>query len=320
MPVSFPLNPQEGDSFESGNTRFSYIGRRWVTAGSSSGSANFFPGEPGATGPKGDTGDIGPAGATGASGATGPKGDTGDAGASVTGATGSTGIDGPQGASGATGPKGDTGDAGATGPKGDTGDAGATGPAGSPGPAGQNGSDAVFNPNLAYSFNNLNFAQVTNQILFNEGRKCFFQGDGGKAASLWMNGQVFEIILGTSNPTNLQVDGAGGNPVLISNGANGNLGVLGSYQQLSDISVKEEIEVIDGALSKVAALRGVTYNRTDVETDRQTGVIAQEVLEVLPEAVTEFDGKLSVQYGNMMGLMIEAIKELKAEVEALKAK
>ena len=230
------------------------------------------------------------------------------------------------GANFAAGPPGATGPQGATGVQGDsiTGPPGpsVTGPPGPPGgvgPTGATGTPAPFDPNLKYTFNDLDFAQVTNQIYFNEGKKCYFQGTAGKAAYLEMNGQVFEITLGISNPTNLQVDGAGGNPVMISNGSNGNLGVLGAYQQLSDQRVKDDIKVIDGALSKVAALRGVTYNRTDVETERQTGVIAQEVLEVLPEAVTEFDGKLSVQYGNMMGLMIEAIKELKAEVEELRS-
>ena len=52
---------------------------------------------------------------------------------------------------------------------------------------------------------------------------------------------------------------------------------------------------------------------------RQTGVIAQEVLKVLPEAVAEMDdGKLTVAYGNMVGLLIESIKELKAEIDTLK--
>jgi len=66
-------------------------------------------------------------------------------------------------------------------------------------------------------------------------------------------------------------------------------------------------------------LNGYTFDRTDIDTPRQTGVIAQEVRAVLPEAVTETDdGTLTVAYGNMMGLMIEAIKELKAEIDELK--
>jgi hypothetical protein len=91
----------------------------------------------------------------------------------------------------------------------------------------------------------------------------------------------------------------------------------------SDIRIKDNIEVIPNALHKVGQLSGYTFTRTDVEDkeERYTGVIAQEVLKVLPEAVqlgaTEED-TMSVAYGNMVGLMIEAIKELKSEVDDLK--
>lgn len=78
----------------------------------------------------------------------------------------------------------------------------------------------------------------------------------------------------------------------------------------SDIRVKTNIKKIDNALEKVKQLRGVTYDRTDIEAPRQTGVIAQEVLEVLPEAVTgSEETQYGVAYGNMVGLLIEAIKD-----------
>ena len=94
----------------------------------------------------------------------------------------------------------------------------------------------------------------------------------------------------------------------------------------SDVRKKKDIVTIDGALDKVNKMRGVYYTR--IETDdpkidpnkRQVGVIAQEVNEVLPEVVTyakDVD-EYGVQYGNMAGLFIEAIKELKAEIEELK--
>lgn len=88
----------------------------------------------------------------------------------------------------------------------------------------------------------------------------------------------------------------------------------------SDKRVKENIVTIDSALNKVTKLRGVTYTRKDTD-DKSTklGVIAQEVLEVLPEIVEKDDkGMYSVAYGNMAGVFIEAIKELKAEVDSLK--
>ena len=91
----------------------------------------------------------------------------------------------------------------------------------------------------------------------------------------------------------------------------------------SDKRVKKDIETIEDALQKVNKLRGVTFKRKDGKSDKvHMGVIAQEVQEVIPEVVTakESDGHLSVSYGNMVGVLIEAVKELTAEVEELKSK
>ena len=95
----------------------------------------------------------------------------------------------------------------------------------------------------------------------------------------------------------------------------------GNVTAYSDIKFKENIKVIPDAVEKVKAMRGVTYTRNDLEDreDRHTGVIAQEVEQVLPEAVREgFNGK-TVAYGNMVGLLIEAIKEQQKQIDELKA-
>lgn len=104
--------------------------------------------------------------------------------------------------------------------------------------------------------------------------------------------------------------------------ASGNLTVSGNVSGFSDVRLKTEIQVIEDALAKVKQIRGVTYTRTDrPDIGRQIGVIAQEVQAVQPELVLEgAEGRLSVLYSNMAGLMIEAIKELAAEVESLKEK
>ena len=91
----------------------------------------------------------------------------------------------------------------------------------------------------------------------------------------------------------------------------------------SDNRFKEDIETIPDGLSKVCKLRGVTYNRIDIENygDRHMGVIAQEVEKIIPEVVKTDKSKekiKSVAYGNMVGLLIEAIKDLKNEVDELK--
>ena len=91
----------------------------------------------------------------------------------------------------------------------------------------------------------------------------------------------------------------------------------------SDIKFKENIQTIDSALEKTLNLRGVYYTRKDKDDKtRKVGVIAQEIQEILPEVVkthiTDDDITLSVDYGNITALLIEAIKELKLEIDILK--
>jgi hypothetical protein len=67
-------------------------------------------------------------------------------------------------------------------------------------------------------------------------------------------------------------------------------------------------------------MRGVYFNKIG-QSNRSVGVIAQEIEEVLPEVVlTDSEGMKSVAYGNIVGILIEAIKELKAKVEELEMK
>jgi len=78
----------------------------------------------------------------------------------------------------------------------------------------------------------------------------------------------------------------------------------------SDRRLKSNIERIEGALDKVCALGGYTFTMNDKPS---TGLIAQEVLEVLPEAVHgSEETQYSLAYGNMIGLLVEAVKELRA--------
>ena len=88
----------------------------------------------------------------------------------------------------------------------------------------------------------------------------------------------------------------------------------------SDVILKDNIDTIDNALDRVKGMRGVFFDRKDNKQQRQTGVIAQEVEPFLPEVVreTKDEKKIkSVAYGNMVGVLIEAIKELNAKVEEL---
>ena len=101
----------------------------------------------------------------------------------------------------------------------------------------------------------------------------------------------------------------------------------------SDMRLKENIVVIEAALQKIQQIRGVMFDWTDEQVAHKggedgyfvrkhdTGIIAQEVEAVLPEVVaTRADGFKAVKYEKLMGLVIQAINELAAEVAELKKK
>ena len=100
----------------------------------------------------------------------------------------------------------------------------------------------------------------------------------------------------------------------------GSVYASGDVTAYSDESLKTNIKTIDGALGKVESIRGITFDRIN-DGSTSTGVVAQELESVLPEAVkTDVHGLKSVAYGNITGLLIEAVKELSAQVAELKAK
>jgi len=93
---------------------------------------------------------------------------------------------------------------------------------------------------------------------------------------------------------------------------NGDIYATGNITGYSDKRAKSDIQKIENALDKIDKLNGYTFTMND---KRYTGVIAQEVLPVLPEAVTgSEETHYAVAYGNMMGLIIEAIKEIKEKI------
>ena len=103
---------------------------------------------------------------------------------------------------------------------------------------------------------------------------------------------------------------------------------VGNVCAYSDIAVKENIVKIDNALDKVKQINGYTFDRIDAKQwneekednvpVRQAGVIAQEIEKVLPEVVNGEEGNKSVSYGNVVALLIEAIKEQQEQIEELK--
>jgi hypothetical protein len=107
-----------------------------------------------------------------------------------------------------------------------------------------------------------------------------------------------------------------GTEFLMSGGYTGNFTATGDVTAYSDKRLKRNIETITNAVDTVSKLRGVNFEK---DGRYSTGVIAQEVEEVLPQVVhTDPDGMKSVAYGNIVGILIEAIKEQQKEIEELK--
>lgn len=141
------------------------------------------------------------------------------------------------------------------------------------------------------------------------------------------------VSYATSNTVQKSGDTMVGSLALPSNGLNvgsgqlqvsgGNVLSTGSFQAnvnvtaLSDERVKENIETIENALDLVKEMRGVRYKRKDTG-DIHVGVISQEIREVAPEVVSEGkDGLLHVAYGNLIGVLINAMKELEQRVSKI---
>lgn len=101
-------------------------------------------------------------------------------------------------------------------------------------------------------------------------------------------------------------------------------GDIVAYGSPSDIRLKENIKPIESALDKVSKLQGVTFDWKNKSEDildikEDIGFIAQDVQKVLPELVRENDnGMLSMRHQGIAPILLEAIKELKAEIEELK--
>ena len=144
-----------------------------------------------------------------------------------------------------------------------------------------------------------------------DGGDIFLRDGGSTFGSLTSNGS--QLIIKSETTTAATFSGA--NVTFAGTLASGAITSSGDVTAFSDMRIKHDIETIEGALDKVSDMRGVYFKRNDGEAG--TGVIAQEIENILPEVVKDGEYK-SVAYGNMVGILIEAIKELKAEVEKLK--
>ena len=146
--------------------------------------------------------------------------------------------------------------------------------------------------------NFLTFTKATNDVTINtpisDGDISFIGNDGGSAV------------------TALTIDMSAAGAATFNN----------DVTAFSDKRLKTDIKPITNSLDKVMQMQGVYYKRNDVEDAReQVGVLAQDMEAILPEVVLTADDEIqtkSVDYGKITSVLIEAIKELKAEINELK--
>jgi len=196
--------------------------------------------------------------------------------------------------------------------------------------AGNDGSGSTLDADLLDGVQGAAYALKTgtdNLIINHASPTLYLQDTNHNSAMLHCNSDIFYILRGGDNSTTwTQVNSQW--PFYISlanNNANfgGNVVAAGNVTAYSDRKLKDNLEVIPNALAKVSTLTGYTYDRIDVDGSRQSGLIAQDVQKVLPEVINTDvhpdtkEETLTVAYGNMVGLLVEAIKELNTKVDDL---
>ena len=175
---------------------------------------------------------------------------------------------------------------------------------------------APFNVGIITSLTNVSFApgSASNPSLY-------FLGDPSTGFFSPTPSQ-FTVVSTGSSILNVNADGVNVTGIVTSTTVTtGNIVSSGivtaqDFDALSDINFKENVTTVNNALLKVEQLRGVKFDWKESGTPSY-GVIAQELEQVLPELVHGNDPK-TVNYNGIIGVLIEAIKELRAEVEELK--
>jgi hypothetical protein len=207
----------------------------------------------------------------------------------IQGTQGTQGITGTQGIQGITGTQGIQGIQGITGTQGTTGTTGGTGTQGTTGTQGIQGIQGILGT----------------------------QGTTGTSGSATLtnisNNRVMTAVSGTTlnGEANLTFDGS-------TLTVTGNVSASGNVNSGSDINLKTDIETVEDAVAIINQIRGVKFRWKD-SNEPSVGIIAQELETVLPELVQiNASGTKTVTYNGLIGVLVEAVKELKVEIEELK--
>jgi trimeric autotransporter adhesin len=161
-------------------------------------------------------------------------------------------------------------------------------------------------------------ADGKNRLHFGVNGRSYYRAEDGHE---WRS-STDSFLMYLTNGGNL---GIGASPGTYRLYVSGEIYATNDITAFSDIRAKSNLEKIQNPLDKIQQINGYTYDfltdnpsQTKI-TERYAGLVAQEVEKILPEVVHKAaDGKLSIAYGNMAGLFVESIKELKKENNELK--
>ena len=190
-------------------------------------------------------------------------------------------------------------------------------------------SNGIFNTALVGDVGYTGYAGLQNSSLSSAlaGNYAILQSSSGQTILNASTGQTLNFRINNGDIGAWTTTGLGVGTISPSYKlhVSGDIYSTGNVTAYSDIRAKSNLEIINSPIEKVSKLTGYTYEMisppdlTTKITPRYTGIVAQDLEKVLPEAVhKDKDGNYSVAYGNMAGLFVEAIKELTVENKELK--
>ena len=164
--------------------------------------------------------------------------------------------------------------------------------------------------------------------LYHDGSDSYIKNTG--TGNLYIDGDTDDLVLQAGDDVRIQTQGNENAINCVGNGAvelyhNGNkkletttsgVTVSGTVTETSDIALKSNIQPITNTLEKVQQITGYKYNLIN-SISPSMGVIAQDVEKVFPELVHGSEGKKTLQYSGLIGVLVEAVKDLSAKVAAL---
>jgi hypothetical protein len=163
--------------------------------------------------------------------------------------------------------------------------------------------------------------KTSNQMYINNGSPTlWFQDTDSRSCAWHCNSNLMYLLRGTGNNATSWDSGPNGRHPATFNLETGDVVFSGNVTAYSDRRLKTNIHNVENAVEKVSKLNGVIYEwKNDTAgVGEQAGVIAQDVQEVLPQAVLEDkEGNLTVAYAQLSALFVEAIKEQQKQIETL---